>query len=121
MRTRIDKGKRGEDVAAVFLKEQGLQLLAQNVRCVLGEIDLIARDGRTLVFVEVRSRSGSRFGLPQESVSPAKQRRLTQLAKWYLQRHHLENQAARFDVIAIRWILEEPEITWIPNAFEARE
>ncbi|MHC1743751.1 MAG: YraN family protein [Syntrophobacteraceae bacterium] len=121
MRTRIDKGRKGEDIAAAFLKEQGLELLEQNVRCAIGEIDLVAKDGRTLVFVEVRSRSGSRFGLPQESISPAKQRRLTQLAKWYLQRHRLEDRPARFDVIAIRWVLEEPDITWIPNAFEARE
>ena len=121
MRTRIDKGKRGEDIAAAFLKEQGLQLLEQNVRCTFGEIDLVAKDGRTLVFVEVRSRTGSRFGLPQESVSAAKQRRLTQLAKWYLQRHRLEDQPARFDVVAIRWAVEKPDITWIPNAFEARE
>lgn len=117
----MDKGKRGEDLAAAFLKEQGLQLLEQNVRCVLGEIDLVAKDGRTLVFVEVRSRAGDRFGLPEASVSRAKQRRLTLLAKWYLQRHRLEHQPARFDVIAIRWRLDQPDITWIPNAFDARE
>jgi putative endonuclease len=117
----MDKGRRGEDLAARFLREQGLQLLEQNVRCVLGEIDLVAKDGGTLVFVEVRSRSGNRFGLPEASVSLAKQRRLTQLARWYLQRHRLESRPARFDVIAIRWVVNQPEITWIPNAFEARE
>ncbi len=111
----------GEDLAAGFLRAQGLRILDRNVRCAMGEIDLVARDGRTLVFVEVRSRSGSRFGLPQDSVSSAKQRRLTQLAKWYLQRHRLDQQPARFDVVAVRWVQDEPEITWIPNAFEAQE
>jgi len=116
---RKQKGKLGEDAAVVFLKQQGLQVLTQNFRCPLGEIDLVARDGETLVFVEVKSRFGNRFGLPQELVSRPKQRRLTRLAHWYLKCHRMENRPARFDVVAITWQEARPDITWIPNAFEA--
>jgi putative endonuclease len=121
MLNRKQKGKLGEDLAADFLKQHGLQVLAQNVRCPLGEIDLIGRDGKTLVFVEVKSRFAAGYGAPQELVSRAKQRRLTRLAQWYLKQHRLENQPARFDVIAIRWQDAKPEVNWIPNAFDASD
>jgi putative endonuclease len=119
MLNRRQKGSLGEEVAVEFLKQHGLQVQAQNVRCPLGEIDLVARDGKTLVFVEVKSRFAAGYGVPQELVSRTKQRRLTRLARWYLKQHRLENQPARFDVVAIRWQDARPEITWIPNAFEA--
>jgi len=121
MATRQEKGKRGEEHAMEFLKEQGLQVIARNFRCPLGEIDLVGRDGKTVVFVEVRSRFGAGFGLAQESVTRSKQRRLTKLAQWYLKRYRLEHEPARFDVIAIAWEGEKPEVTWIINAFEACE
>ena len=121
MTNRQQKGKRSEDVAARFLEKRGLKVVGQNVRCVLGEIDLICMDGKTIVFVEVKSRFGAGYGLPQESITPAKQRKLTRLAQWYLNQHRLENQPARFDVVAVNWKGEEPELTWIANAFEARE
>ncbi len=121
MLNRRQKGSLSEDLAVGFLKQHGLQVLAQNVRCPLGEIDLIARDGKTWVFVEVKSRFVTGYGLPQELVSYSKQRRLTRLAQWYMKQHRLENQPARFDVIAITWPDGRPEITWIPNAFEAHD
>jgi putative endonuclease len=117
--TRPEKGKRGEAFATEFLRKQGLEVVAQNVRCPLGEIDLIARDGPTLVFVEVKSRSSTAFGLPQEAVTKAKQRRLTRLALWYLKIHRLQHHPARFDVIAITLQETDPQINWIVNAFEA--
>jgi putative endonuclease len=119
--TRVEKGRRGEDLAAQFLAKRGVRVIAQNFRCPLGEIDLIGRDGETLVFVEVRSRAGKAYGLPQESVTRAKQRRLTRLAQWYILKNHLERQPARFDVVAVTWGEGEPELTWIANAFEACE
>jgi putative endonuclease len=119
MLNRRQKGSLGENLAVEFLKQHGLQVQAQNVRCPLGEIDLVARDGKTLVFVEVKSRFTAGYGAPQELVSRTKQRRLTLLARWYLKQHRLENQPARFDVVAISWQDAKPEITWIPNAFEA--
>jgi putative endonuclease len=121
MLNRRQKGNLGEELAVEFLKQHGLQVQARNVRCPLGEIDLVARDGKTLVFVEVKSRFAEGYGAPQELVSRSKQRRLTLLARWYLKKHRLENQPARFDVVAISWHDARPEITWIPNAFEARD
>lgn len=114
-----EKGKLSEAVAADFLKKQGLTVVAQNVRCALGEIDLVAREGNIHVFVEVKSRFASGRGLPQEAITRAKQRRITRLAQWYIKQHRLQHQSARFDVIAITWQGDEPQIQWIPNAFEA--
>ena len=119
MPNRKEKGRLGEDLAADFLRQRGFQIVARNFHCPLGEIDLIARDGRTLVFVEVKSRFATGYGAPEELVSRAKQRRLTRLARWYLKQERLEHQPARFDVVAIRWHDAGPEIKWIANAFEA--
>jgi putative endonuclease len=119
MLNRKEKGKLGEDLAVEFLKKQGFQVLAQNFRCPLGEIDLVAHDGKTLVFVEVKSRFVTGYGAPEELVSRTKQRRLTRLARWYLKQHRLENQPARFDVVAITWQDAGPKLKWIANAFEA--
>lgn len=110
-----------EEVAAVFAEAHGLRILERNFRCPLGEIDLIAQDGHSIIFVEVRSRCGLGFGSPQESVTRQKQKRLTQLAQWYMKARRLEGCPARFDVLAILWKGREPEITWIPNAFEATQ
>ena len=121
MVTRYDKGRKGEILAAEYLERHGIKVVTQNFRCPIGEIDLVGRDGKTIVFVEVRSRSTVNYGLPQESISASKQRRLTRLAQWYLKRHGWEREPARFDVIAILWREGSPELTWIVNAFEARE
>ncbi|GLI35820.1 hypothetical protein DAMNIGENAA_32530 [Desulforhabdus amnigena] len=108
-------------MAAEFLSKKGMEIVARNVRCLFGEIDLICRTGKTTVFVEVKSRYAHRFGLPQESVSRTKQKKLTRLAQWYLKSKGLERQPARFDVVAILWKGGEAELTWIVNAFEASE
>lgn len=121
MGTRQEKGRRGEEIAAAYLGERGVEVLVRNYRCRLGEIDLIGRDGETVVFVEVKSRSHGGRGLPQESVSHEKQRKLTRLARWFLKERHLERQRARFDVVAVTGAPGEPEVTWIVNAFEACE
>ena len=78
-------GSRGELLAAGYLRRQGYTILRTNWRCRRGEIDIIARDGATLVFVEVRTRRSTNLGSPEESVTPAKQRRLAELAQTYLQ------------------------------------
>lgn len=119
MENRYQKGKEGERLAAEFLEAKGCELVARNFRCRLGEIDLVVRDGKTIVFVEVKSRKGRRHGLPQEAVSRVKQRRLTLLARWYLKENRLERHSARFDVIAITWEDQSPDVKWIVNAFEA--
>ncbi len=97
---RLQTGRRGEEIALEFLRRQGYQLLHKNYRCSLGEIDLVTRDGNNTVFVEVRSRSSTAFGWPQESVTRPKQERLRRLALYYLQQTGTRGQI-RFDVIAI--------------------
>ena len=99
--TRRRRGQIGEAAAAAFLAEQGMQIIKRNYRCPLGEIDIIARDGRELVFVEVRTRSSSTFGTPKETVDQRKQMRLRCLAAYYLSRPGLDKQPCRFDVVAV--------------------
>ena len=118
---RHERGRLGEEAAAAFLAARGLNILARNVRCPLGELDIVALDGKTTVFVEVKSRCSVRFGDPREAVTAGKRKRLTRLAQWYLKGHRMENLSARFDVVAILWKGESPEIKWIPNAFDACE
>lgn len=111
-------GSKGEDAAARFLRTHGMKILVRGYRTDYGEIDLIARDGDTLVFVEVKSR---RDGTPAEAVTPEKQRRLTLAALHFLKAHKLLEQQCRFDVVAIIWPdgARTPTIEHIPNAFDA--
>jgi len=119
--TRQKKGKQGELLAAEFLESKGLRIAARNFRCSIGEIDLVGWDGKTIVFIEVKSRYSKNFGLPQEAVSLSKQKKLTRLGQWYIKQNRLQGRPARFDVIAIDWQSGTPELTWIVNAFEACE
>jgi putative endonuclease len=114
-------GPRGEAAAARYLARQGYRILARGDRSRLGEIDLVALDGRTVVFVEVKTRQTADEGHPSEAVDAAKQGRLTRLALAFLKRHGLLGQAARFDVVAVTWPAEKrrPTIEHFRNAFEA--
>ena len=114
-------GQRGEAGAAKFLKKKGYLLVARSDRMRLGEIDLVAVDGRTVVFVEVKTRRSHETGHPAEAVDEDKQRRLTRLALTYLKRHNLLEYPARFDVVAVTWADDrrEPAIEHFENAFEA--
>ena len=109
-----------ESLAAHWLEDRGLTITGRNYRCKVGEIDLVALDGSTVVFVEVRARSRSRFASAAASVDQRKQRRLLRAAQHYLRRHP---QAAvmpcRFDVIAIepRQSLADADVRWIRAAF----
>jgi len=111
-------GERGERTAARYLRHHGMRVLSRGYRTRLGEIDLIAREADTLVFVEVKAR---RRGVPAEAVTPEKQRRLTLAALHFLRRHDLLEQRSRFDVVAIVWPEDRrpPEIEHIRNAFES--
>jgi len=111
-------GQRGERVAARFLRRQGLRMLLRGYRTRAGEIDLIARDGDILVFVEVKTR---RQGVPAEAVTPQKQRRMTLAALHFLRKYNLLEQRSRFDVVAILWPDDRraPEVQHIRNAFDA--
>ena len=114
-------GNRSERAAARFLKRLGYRVLARNVVLPPGELDLIALDGRTLVFAEVRSTEGTDAELPAASVDAAKQKKLTDVALAFLQKKRLLNHPARFDVLAVSWPpnQREPRVVHYPNAFEA--
>lgn len=113
-------GARGEQVAARYLRQLGWRILARDHRNALGEIDLIALDGNSVVFVEVKTRKHSDRGLPADAVNAEKQRRLTRAAMAYLKRRGWLERTARFDVIAILWSDEStPEITHYRHAFDA--
>jgi putative endonuclease len=110
------QGASAEALAEQFLTQQGLRMRTRNYRCRLGEIDLIMQDGATLVFVEVRLRTNTRFCSAAESVDSRKQQKLLRAAQFYLQQHRLtESAPCRFDVVAFTGSNAPPE--WIQNAF----
>ena len=94
-------GQRGEEAAARYLRRRRYKILARGHRFRLGELDLVALDGRTIVFVEVKTRESAEVGHPSEAVDHDKQRKLTQMALSFLKRHRLLEYPTRFDVIAI--------------------
>ena len=113
-------GNRGERAAIRFLRTQGYQILHRQYRNRMGEIDIVAKDGNWIVFVEVKTRKSDAAGDPVEAVTFAKQQQLTRLALSYLKRYGLLEHSARFDVIAIVWPDDAttPEITHYRHAFE---
>ncbi|MDI9570315.1 MAG: YraN family protein [Pseudomonadota bacterium] len=117
-RDRISAGRRGEELAAAFLARAGYAILDRNWRCPLGELDIVARDGGTLVFVEVRTRRSARFGAPEESVGFSKRRKLSRLATFYIHRYGLFDVPARFDVAAVHLLPSGPEVELIRDAFD---
>lgn len=111
-------GKKSEDLAVWYLKKNGYKILEQNYRTRLGEIDIIAKDKKTIVFVEVKSRRSIRYGSPKWSVTHQKQRKISMVALQYLKKTRQTNAAARFDVVAVISNQDEPQIEVVKNAFE---
>ncbi|MGE5608542.1 MAG: YraN family protein [Bacillota bacterium] len=112
-------GERGENIAARFLGDKGYKIIARNFRCALGEIDIIARDEETLVFVEVKTRTEDDPS-PEDQVDQAKQHQMTKVAKSFMSRYGWPQPPARFDVVAIVWPEgHEPVIRHTPSAFSA--
>jgi putative endonuclease len=112
-------GDKGENVAARYLRDQGMRIITRNYRCDLGEIDIVARDGETLVFAEVKTRVSDETATPEDQVNPAKQHQLTKVGRHYLSRYGVRQPPARFDVVAVIWPRgHEPLIRHTPNAFE---
>jgi putative endonuclease len=99
--TRREVGVTGERLAADFLEELGYQIVQRNFRCKEGEIDIIAQQGECLVFVEVRTRRGSAFGTPEESITQSKGERLVSVAESYLQTCDEQPASWRIDVVAV--------------------
>lgn len=112
-------GQKGETLAADFLVQNGYTLLETNYRTRSAELDIIAKQEGCLCFVEVKTRTSLKKGLPRESVHLAKQQKLISGASFYLKEHHLFNQQVRFDVVEIFFRDQRPEITLIKNAFGA--
>lgn len=119
-RERAPLGVRGEWAAAKFLKRLGYKIVARAQRTLLGELDLVAVDGRTVVFVEVKTRESHDAGHPFEAIDEHKQQRMTRAALGYLKRHGLLEYPARFDAVAVTWPAgaKRPIIEHIQNAFE---
>jgi len=112
-------GNRGEELAAACLERSGYKLIERNFRCKGGEVDIVAREGKTLVFVEVKSRKTLTYGVPQLAVTPFKQRQISKAALTWLARNRLHDTPARFDVIAILLSSDyQHQIDHIKNAFE---
>ena len=118
--SRLNVAKIGESLAVKHLKARGYRILAQNYRARRGEIDLIARDGEFIVFVEVKTRRSLKFGLPQAAVTLQKQRQISKVALAYLQSRNLLDAPCRFDVIAIHLSpqLELLKLEQIESAFD---
>ena len=112
-------GDRGEDAAAKFLKREGFHILARSLDSPLGELDIVAVDGRTVVFVEVKTRRSDDAGRPSDAIDQRKEQRMTQAALAYLKSNRLLGYAARFDVVAITWPddARKPTIEHFKNAF----
>jgi putative endonuclease len=117
-REKKDLGKKGEEVALRFLKKKGYRIIETNYVCKLGEMDLIAKEKETLVFVEVKTRTSTMFGPPQLAVTQFKQRQLSKVALNFLKEKKLEDVKARFDVVAILIGQKGAEIELIRNAFD---
>lgn len=110
---RRELGRRGEEWAAEWLASQGCRILDCNWRCPGGELDIVAEDGETVVFVEVRSRRNTgTFGTPEQSVDARKQRRVREVARYYLYKHKWLERKIRFDVIAVTFSRSGELLEW---------
>lgn len=117
---RISVGKKGEGLAAEFLRKNGYRIVENNFRNKYGEIDIIAIDGKTLAFIEVKTKTNDKFGPPKMAVGLKKQRQISKAALAYLTQKKLNNNPARFDVVGISMADNKTSIELIKNAFELR-
>ena len=115
---KIITGKEGEKIAAAYLKKNGYRIIEINFRCPIGEIDIVAKEKDDLVFVEVKTRKSIELGYPEQAVGIRKQKKMSQLALWYLQKRKIADTNARFDVVAVTLIPENNEVKLIKNAFD---
>ncbi len=116
---RLKLGARGEEAAVRFLRKMGAKIIARNLRSPVGEIDIVARYKKEILFVEVKTRSSDQFGSPAEAVGARKQQQIIRTAQWYLQQGHGKKLQPRFDVISIMMSGGEFDIDYVPDAFQA--
>lgn len=115
---RRDFGRLGESLAERHLRSQGYEIICRNYRTRFGEIDIIARDQDTIVFVEVKARSSNAYGGARAAITSHKRRKMSMLALYYLKTTRQTSARARFDVVAIRTDTGKPDVDVIKNAFE---
>jgi putative endonuclease len=111
-------GNAGEDAAVQYLLRRGYHILQRNYRCRFGEIDLIARDGGTLAFVEVKTRRSQRYGPPASAVTFVKQRHLIKASQMYMTQMNKADELCRFDVVTIEMDAHGMRIELIKDAFQ---
>jgi len=116
-KSKVEKGREGELIASRFLSSKGFEIIARNFRIDHKEVDIIAREGEFLVFVEVKFGRVGSFGEPVEWVGPRKKKNLIEAAKLYLSKNELHDLPVRFDVVAISQRGEKTEIAHFPGAF----
>ena len=117
-RERLELGELGEKLALKKIKGLGYKKIVRNYRCTLGEVDLIARDGDTLVFIEIKTRKGKSIAYAKEAVDAKKKRQLSKVALAYLKSNNCYGVKARFDVVAVSLAGDKPQIEVIQNAFD---
>lgn len=119
---RLSLGDRGEIVACDFLRKNGYTILEKNYKCALGEIDAVAKRKRRLSFIEIKTRTGTQFGTPQEAVDARKQGKLLKLAAWYLKEKKITDVPVSFDVVSVVWKDgQAPEVRLIADAFGEKD
>ncbi len=114
---RRTQGDAGEDIAVQYLRKHGFKILDRNYRAYRGEIDIVAKEKKDYVFVEVKARRTSFFGSPEEAVTPEKESHIRSAAEEYCAKHALEDKPCRFDVIAIEGEGEKMQIRHLRNVF----
>lgn len=117
MLNKRQRGIAGEELAVDFLLKKGYRILERNYRFERGEIDIIAEDNNTLVFVEVKTRRSKEFGEPEDAVTPGKQKQIKQTAEGYIFQYQIDDRSCRFDIVAIDIGMKEPSIRHIEDAF----
>ena len=117
--SRKEVGAKGEKLAVKFLKRKGYKIVQRNYTCKLGEIDIVARQDGTVIFVEVKTRRTQEFGPPQSAITAAKKKQISRVALWYVKEKKFMDQSCRFDVIGITFSPEsrKPRVEHIENAF----
>lgn len=113
-------GRKGEELAQAYLEEKGFKVIERNFRCAMGEVDLIAKDRDTIVFVEIKMRSKGGLGMAKEAVDERKQRQISKVALYYLKQRGLLGKRARFDVVAVFKEEEQFSFELVKNAFELK-
>ncbi len=117
MKNKHEVGKSGEERAVNFLRQKGFSIIKTNYRTSFGEIDVIARDGDTIVFIEVKSRRSLSFGAPEQAVDSIKKNRIKKIANQFISHYQLFDRDCRFDIVALYYEGQAVQIKHIPNAF----